>query len=90
MKRIKKIAYKLDGRTYSLPLPSSHDEVREKHGLIKKGRRGERGFLDEDGMFLDRKTAANLARRSGQIKQVDELLTQDNRLHSHHLRKKDA
>ena len=89
MKKIKKIAYKLDGKTYSLPLPSSHHEVREKNGLMNNGRRGERGFLDETGLFIDRKTAARIATKAGQVKQSDDLL-QKGRLHSHHLRKKDA
>ena len=86
MKKITRIAVKTKDKIYSEPVPSSHAQVREKHGL-KGTPRAERGFIDEKGNFLSREQAADVALKAKQVEGVAEV-KKTGKLHSHNVKRK--
>lgn len=85
MRRVTKVAVKLGGKVFSLPVPASHEEVRVEHGLHGKGR-AERGFLDNGGKFLSREEAARVALGAGQVTTGVKEVRETGKLHSHNLK----
>jgi hypothetical protein len=83
MEKIAKVALKLNGKTYSAPVGSSHEEIRSEHALQGKGR-GTRGFITSTGSFVNREEAASIAKRAGQTKRP----VTDGKLHSSDLKEK--
>lgn len=71
--KITHVAIILDGITYSLPPPNRHHHVIRmiRDSGVKKQVRGTQGFLTEDGAFIERKPAAKLALKTGQISELD-------------------
>lgn len=82
MTTITHVAIVLDGTTHSLPAPNRHHHVIrviKNLGILKQAR-GIQGFLTEDGVFVDRETAAKIAMQAGQVtKLIDqpELCSED-------------
>jgi len=73
------------GLVLYLPAPNRHCDIfRLASKLLPKSKwpiRGEQGFLDSDGRFLDRRTAMEVARISGQVdpsrEHNDDLFSED-------------
>lgn len=70
--KITGVAIKINGDIYSLPKPARHsDLIRHlcEKTTIKSilGTRAAQGFVDENGEFLDRKSALQRAIAAGQI-----------------------
>lgn len=67
------VAIRFDGRVWSLPRPNRHHDVirhiRAVTGAAYVDAYGkDQGFLDEDGTYLDRKQALEVARAAGQLR----------------------
>lgn len=76
-RRITHVAIKLNGVVWSLPKPSRHHHVyalinlmwrHEHHGQRDDGERDVQWFLDEEGRFLTRDEAFEVACAASQIK----------------------
>lgn len=63
--RITHVAIKYGGKTYSLPAPNRHHHVIRLIGGVRGP--DTQGFLDNNGNFLDRRQAMQLARGNGQL-----------------------
>jgi hypothetical protein len=59
-----------DGKTYTLPKPNRHHHVLKQiydlHGVPADGTQG---FYTDEGRFLNRQQAYDLARNNGQLKE---------------------
>lgn len=78
---IVRAAIRFNGSVFSVEPPKRHSDI--IFLAIKKGHdniamKGEKGFITEEGGFVDRIQAAKIAKESGQIeKNVHELYTND-------------
>lgn len=70
-RHITHVAIKYRGRIYSLPAPNRHHHVIRMIGGIKGP--DTQGFLDNDGVFLDRKKALAVALAAGQVKDPSDI-----------------
>ncbi len=86
MKAIVAVAFLLNGNEIiTMPKPARHyhlvrwlGENKKEWPEIRKSGSYEQGFLDEDGLFLNRSEAARRAYSIGQIiSEVDELFSED-------------
>ena len=78
---IKEPALKVKKTGKVIPAPKksySHDMIEEKNNI--KDKKVKRGFVTNEGEFVNRKTAAKIAEKAGEIKKPVK------KLHSHDLR----
>lgn len=68
-KQITHVAIKYANKVFSLPAPNRHHDVIRMIGGISGP--DVQGFLDADGVFLNRKQAMEVATQTGQIKRLD-------------------
>ncbi len=72
MTRIKCAAIRYDGMNYMLDPPKRHHDIiafLDRNGLEDVAKKGEQGFMTDEGDFVRRRPALRIARKAGQIKQ---------------------
>lgn len=73
--KITKVAIRVGGTTWTLPAPARHHEliasvIKSTKGVGYDAKKAVQGFKTSDGQFVDRKQAAAIAIKTGQIKEL--------------------